>query len=321
MATLKEIALEAGVSQATVSRVLNEDPTLSVKEETKQKIFEIAERLEYKTSGARKGVHKSKLHFLAVYAYPQSTEVNDPYYLAIRYGIETQCARLNIELTHFYNGAEGRELSAVDGILVIGHLPEERLAVLHSLSAQLVFVDCRSQGDFDSIDVDLALISQQVVDFFIAQGHQRIGYIGGQDDGPDLRELAFLDYGQRLGVVQESDLYRGDFSSASGYKLAKEMLAGDWPRALFVASDSIAIGVLRAIHEKGLAIPQQIELISVNDIPTAKFTFPPLSTVRIHSELMGSQGVNLLVERLRDERDIPLRVLVPSKLTLRGTTR
>ena len=84
MATLKEIAQEAGVSQATVSRVLNEDPTLSVKEDTRQKIFEIAERLEYKTSSARKGVHKSKLHFLVVYAYPQSTEVNDPYYLAIR---------------------------------------------------------------------------------------------------------------------------------------------------------------------------------------------------------------------------------------------
>ena len=226
MATLKEIAQEAGVSLATVSRVLNEDPSLSVKDETRQKIFEIAERLEYKTSSARKGVHKSKLQLLAVYAYPQSTEVNDPYYLAIRYGIETQCTRLNIELAHCYNGAEGRELSAVDGILVIGHLPEERLAVLRGLSAQLVFVDCRSQGDFDSIDVDLALISQQVVDFFIAEGHQRIGYIGGQDDGPDLRELAFRDYGQRLGVVQESDLYRGDFSSASGYKLAKEMLAG-----------------------------------------------------------------------------------------------
>jgi LacI family ebg operon transcriptional repressor len=185
----------------------------------------------------------------------------------------------------------------------------------------LVFVDCRSQEEFDSVDVDLALISQQVVDYFIAQGTSASAISVGQDENPDLRELAFKDYGQRLGVVQESDLYRGDFSSASGYRLAKEMLAGDWPKALFVASDSIAIGVLRAIHERGLAIPQQIELISVNDIPTAKFTFPPLSTVRIHSELMGSQGVNLLVERLRDERDIPLRVLVPSRLTLRGTTR
>ncbi|WP_455688418.1 substrate-binding domain-containing protein, partial [Escherichia coli] len=103
------------------------------------------------------------------------------------------------------------------------------------------------------MDVDLALISQQVVDYFIEQSHQRIGYIGGQNEAPDLRELAFFDYGQRLGVVQEKDLYCGDFSSASGYRLAKEMLEGDWPKAVFVVSDSIAIEILRAIHEKGLA--------------------------------------------------------------------
>lgn len=71
----------------------------------------------------------------------------------------------------------------------------------------------------------------------------------------------------------------------------------------------------------GLAIPQDISLISVNDIPTARFTFPPLSTVRIHSEMMGSQGVNLLFEKARDGRALPLLVFVPSKLKLRGTTR
>lgn len=101
-------------------------------------------------------------------------------------------------------------------------------------------------------------------------------------------------------MVSEQDIWRGGFSSSSGYELAKIMLAQKcWPSALFVASDSIAIGVLRAIHEKGLAIPEDISLISVNDIPTARFTFPPLSTVRIHSEMMGSQGVNLLLEKAR----------------------
>ena len=101
------------------------------------------------------------------------------------------------------------------------------------------------------------------------------------------------------------------------------MLAqAEFPRALFVASDSIAIGeLLRAIHERGLAIPEDISLISVNDIPTARFTFPPLSTVRIHSEMMGSQGVNLLIEKARDGRALPLNVFVPSVLKLRGTTR
>ena len=93
-------------------------------------------------------------------------------------------------------------------------------------------------------------------------------------------------------MVREEDIWRGGFSSSSGYELAKQMLAReDYPKALFVASDSIAIGVLRAIHERGLNIPQDISLISVNDIPTARFTFPPLSTVRIHSENCAARPV------------------------------
>ncbi len=90
------------------------------------------------------------------------------------------------------------------------------------------------------------------------------------------------------------------------------MLAREnYPKALLVASDSIAIGVLRAIHERGLNIPQDISLISVNDIPTARFTFPPLHR-RIHSEMMGSQGVNLVYEKARDGRALPLLVFVPA---------
>ncbi|MEF1207399.1 LacI family DNA-binding transcriptional regulator, partial [Photobacterium damselae] len=92
MATLKDIATEAGVSLATVSRVLNDDPTLSVKEETKHRIFEIAEKLEYRTSSAKKSTLDKKInhHFLALYNYKQEAEVNDPYYLSIRHGVETQ---------------------------------------------------------------------------------------------------------------------------------------------------------------------------------------------------------------------------------------
>ena len=107
MATLKDIAIEAGVSLATVSRVLNDDPTLNVKEETKHRILEIAEKLEYKTSSARKlqtgAVNQH--HILAIYSYQQELEINDPYYLAIRHGIETQCEKLGIDRV---NQADGR---------------------------------------------------------------------------------------------------------------------------------------------------------------------------------------------------------------------
>ncbi|HFQ8226692.1 TPA: transcriptional regulator EbgR [Citrobacter freundii] len=326
MATLKDIANEAGVSLATVSRVLNDDPTLNVKEETKHRILEIAEKLEYKTSSARRNQSGtvSLQHILAIYSYQQELEINDPYYLAIRHGIETQCEKLGIELTNCYLNNALPEVKKAVGVLIVGKPSIARREAALQLSENICFIDFHEPGSkFDSIDIDLVRISKEIVDFFIENGATRISYIGGEDEPgkADIRESVFTEYGRLKGVVSEKDIWRGDFSSASGYQLAKKMLArGDYPNALFVASDSIAIGVLRAIHEHGLAIPQDISLISINDIPTARFTFPPLSTVRIHSELMGSQGVNLVVEKARDSRALPLQVFVPSELKLRGTT-
>ncbi|GLR08168.1 transcriptional regulator EbgR [Mixta theicola] len=327
MATLKDIATEAGVSLATVSRVLNDDPTLNVKEETKHRILEIAEKLEYKTSSSRKtqmhadGHH----HILALYSYQQELEINDPYYLAIRHGIEMQCEKLGIELTNCYLNNTQPDLKKITGVLIVGKPSQAIRDAATSLSDNICFIDFHEpDSEYDAVDIDLVRIAKEVINFFIAQGATRIGFIGGEDEPgkADIREAAFVEYGHLKGVVSDADIWRGGFSSSSGYELAKTMLAkGDYPGALFVASDSIAIGVLRAIHEHGLAIPQDISLISVNDIPTARFTFPPLSTVRIHSEMMGSQGVNLLVEKARDGRALPLNVFVPSKLKLRGTTR
>ncbi len=328
MATLKDIATEASVSLATVSRVLNNDPTLSVKEQTKHRILEIAEQLEYRTSSSKKAAKetKQKHHFLALYNYKQEAEVNDPYYLSIRHGIETQCDKMGIALTNCYDSVIDVETQKITGILLVGKTDQSVINKLPKrLSDSICYLNFSdSESMYDCVDIDLAKISKQVIDFFVEQGYQRIGFFGGQDEPntADIREKAFVDYGNLKGVVSDNDIYRGDFSSLSGYDLAKAMLEkGDFPKALFIASDSIAIGVLRAIHEFGLNIPQDIALISVNDIPTARFTFPPLSTVRVHSELMGIQGVNLLVEKYRDGRALPLQVHVPSKLKLRGTTK
>lgn len=327
MATLKDIAGEAGVSLATVSRVLNDDPTLSVKEETKHRIHEIAEKLEYKTSSSKRATlaKKQNHHFLALYNYKQEAEVNDPYYLSIRHGIETQCDKLGIELTNCYNNEIQLDSNKITGVLLVGRSNPTTLTEVKKLTDNICYVDFSdTSSPYDSVDIDLARISKEITDFFIAQEFTRIGFIGGQDapNTPDIREIAFTEYGQLKGVVSLNDVYRGEFTSSSGYDLAKEMLAkSDYPNALFIASDSMAIGVLRAIHEHGLNIPQDISLISVNDIPTAKFTFPSLSTVRIHSEMMGIQGVNLLLEKARDGRALPLQVYVPSQLKLRDTTR
>ncbi len=328
MAKLKDIANEAGVSLATVSRVLNNDPTLNVKHETKRRIIDIAEKLEYRSKSSRNSAKESKQrhHFLALYNYPQETESNDPYYLSIRHGIESQCEKLAITLTNSYNGEVDVDTQKITGILLVGDI-EQR--VINKLPKRLENFICRvdtSENDcpYDCISADFSRISKQVVDFYADQKYQRIGVIGGQSqtDSTDNRKHTFVEYANLKSLVAESDIYCGEGSSQSGYDLAKAMLIkGDFPPALFVTSDTMAIGVLRAIHEFGIQIPQDIAVISMNDIPTANFTFPPLSTVRIHSEMMGSQGVNLLVEKQRDDRKLPLNVYVPSELILRNTTK
>lgn len=324
MATLKEIAQKAGVSLSTVSRVLNDDPTISVKTETRHNILKIAEQLEYKTTRSRRPHQKSHLNILAIYNYEQEIEVNDPYYLSIRYGIENHCKKQNLSLISSYSFPEETVTENIDGILLVGPVTDALTEQAQSLSRHIVCVDSsRYSNEFDCVCTNLALTSRKVIDYFKSQGYTRLGFIGGQDSEElDEREVAFREYGQQLGVVSPEDIHRGDFSSFSGYRLAKDILqTNNLPEALFIATDSIAIGVLRALHEHQVSIPNDIALVSVNDIPTAKFTFPPLSTFRIHSELMGTQSVNLLTDQIREEREVPLTLTIPASLKLRGTTR
>lgn len=281
MATSKEIAQQAGVSLSTVSRVLNDDPSISVKAETRHAIFEIAEKLQYRK-------------------------------------------KLNIQLTRQYSAFDQVIPEGIDGVILVGLRPESDDGLKASSKKQTLPMVCvdYQHDEFDCVYTDLARICQMAIDYFVEQGHPRIGFIGGQDAGKtiDVRESAFLEYGRSHKVVNAADIYRGDFSSASGYRLAKQMLEEDHPKAFLIASDSIAIGVLRALHECNIRIPEDIALLSINDIPTARFTFPPLSTFRLESELMGIQAVNLLADQIRDERRIPLCMTIPVTLKLRGTT-
>lgn len=172
MATLKDIAIEAGVSLATVSRVLNDDPTLNVKEETKHRILEIAEKLEYKTSSARKlqtgAVNQH--HILAIYSYQQELEINDPYYLAIRHGIETQCEKLGIELTNCYEHSGLPDIKNVTGILIVGKPTPALRAAASALTDNICFIDFHEPGSgYDAVDIDLARISKEIIDFYINQ--------------------------------------------------------------------------------------------------------------------------------------------------------
>ena len=119
------------------------------------------------------------------------------------------------------------------------------------------------------------------------------------------------------------NIYIGkDFSSSTGYNLAIEMIEkGNLPEAVFAANDSLAIGILKACHEKKVDVPATLSLFSINDIPAAEFMFPSLSTVHTNSEYLGVASIKLLLDKLHSKREFPIHMIIPSTLIFRDSCK
>ncbi|WP_046179612.1 LacI family DNA-binding transcriptional regulator [Domibacillus tundrae] len=329
MATIKDIAAQAGVSIATVSRVLNYDPQLSVSAETKQKIFEAAEKLEYKK---KRTVKKTAQETVAlVHWYTEEEELNDLYYMSIRLGIENSCQQRGLYLQKvLYDELDSLETEKITGIIAVGKYSEKQVAVLNKLARRLVFVDFSPESEaFDSVVTDFAKVTEKALNYLWNKGIRRIGYIGGHErfqdkSGPitDMREQTYEQYMTEKEALNRGDMLVGTYSASDGYKMMKTFIEhhlNDLPTAFFAASDTLAIGALRALNEAQIRIPEQVSIIGVNDISVSKYVYPPLTTVKVHTEFMGETAVELLVEKLKEER-IAKKVVLPSELIVRGTT-
>lgn len=331
MATIRELAKLCNVSAATVSRVLNHDETISVSKETRRKIFETAELISYQKPTRTKKSKPATLTLGLVHWFNELQELNDPYFISIRLGIEEACTAQSIELIKIFNSdtlEENFPTTHFDGLIVLGKFAEEHIEHFTAHASNIVFIHSNEQYFLhDSVLVDFSDITQHVLQQVITKGHTKIGFIGGHEVLPfthtpleDKRETTFTDYLTKQGLFNADYVRIGQFDFHSGYLMMKELLTankGNLPTCIFAASDTLAIGALRAINEAGLSVPKDIQLIGCNDIPTSQYTSPALSTVKIYTELMGQTGVKLLLERINGERSESLKVHVPHKIILR----
>ena len=136
----------------------------------------------------------------------------------------------------------------------------------------------------------------------------------------DERMVTYKKYMERIGEFSPALVRVGNFTPEDGYVLCREILEGkEKPTAIFANNDSLAVGCYRAVSEKGLRIPEDVSIVGYNDIAVANYLVPPLTTVRLHMELLGEEAVRLLRERITSSREIGLKVIVPAKLIVRGS--
>ncbi|WP_062353946.1 LacI family DNA-binding transcriptional regulator [Bacillus kwashiorkori] len=328
MATIKDIAEKAGVSIATVSRVLNYDATLSVTDETRKKIFEVAEQLSYKKRSAKK-TNSTKIAIISWYT--EKEELDDLYYMSIRLGIEKRCQQLDIHVEkYFYNTLDQFNLEKIDGIIAIGKFSKIQIHSLSQITENLIFVDSNPNSKrFDSVVVDFEEATITIINYLLKKGHKQIGFIGGKEmfkdnSEPitDLRERTFRWYSKDKGIFNEDFIYIGNFTVNDGYSLMKKAIqehGDELPTAFFAGNDLIAIGCLRALHEENFAVPERVNIIGLNDISVSKYVYPALSTLKVHTELMGETAVDTLLERLNG-RKIAKKVYLATELLIRKSS-
>ncbi|GGC75501.1 LacI family DNA-binding transcriptional regulator [Enterococcus wangshanyuanii] len=328
MATIKDIAQLANVSPATVSRVLNYDPMLSVGLETKQKIFEAAEKLNY--TKHKKAGKKAKAKLLFVQWYDEAEELEDIYYLSIRLGIEKKAEELGIELIKC--SMEELNDEAVDGILALGKFDQEQADALFELNNNLLFVDFDAlDWGYNSLVVDFQQSVSTVLNYLIQQGHQEIGILSGEERTKgcltpleDKRLTIFKEMLAPKQLLNEAYILKAQFTVNSGYQVMKEYLKQhpkEYPSAFFASSDALAVGALKAIQELGYRVPEDISLIGFNDISVAKYVSPALTTVKIYTEWMGELAVETIFSIIEEAAPVARKITVATELIERASTR
>lgn len=333
MATINDIAKAANVSKATVSRVLNHDLSLSVSDETKLRILDAAQRLEYVTVKERKAASEAaaeRLNIAIVDWYSEAALIEDPYYLYLMTTVEKALAAANCNAYKIVN-LNGVFVSTVDarpdGLIAIGRFAPDEIAQLRAFTSNIVFLDSSPDVNaFDSVLVDTKNGAELALTYLMELGHRRIAFIGGQVVGDtrqharDDRLAAYIRLMQARDLYDPALIYQGkNLSFSEGAAMAQRLLAeqSPLPTAIFAANDSAATGVLSALCAGGVKVPQQISLIGFNDLASVKHLAPPLTTVRVPMSLLADTALALLKQRLEDPDLYPRKVLVSMRLKVR----
>ena len=215
------------------------------------------------------------------------------------------------------------QAESVDGI-ILPPIHEKDPAVLQAVQhgIPVVCVDrSLSSGNLDKVEVDNHSGALQAVEHIIAQGHRRIGIIGGPADSSTGRERlrGYKDAHAAAGLAVKPELVRfGDYKHESGQRLAEELLAlASPPTALFVCNGLMTIGALEVIAARGLRIPKQIAIVGFDELPLAAVFNPPLTVVRQPAYEVGQSAAELLLKRIEDAGRAPTSLKLQPNLIIR----
>lgn len=323
--TINTVAERAGVSISTISRVLNGRDRVSP--ETRARVMEAIRELGYRPSALARGLASKRSQTLG-FVIPTLT---DPFFMGIVAGVERAAAQSGYSLLVSCQprAAKGQSYAKlfyerrVDGLILVGiRLNRSEIEQLEAHRFPVVLIQQTADGLLPSVTADNFGGAKSLVEHLIGHGYRRFAYIAGSDYTPDNVERlrAARETLSAFGLgLPDACIAPGDYTHEGGRRAMHDLLEGGCsPQVVFAANDQMAAGAILAIQERGLQVPDDIAVVGFDDVALARFTNPPLTTVRQPTYEMGYQAARMVLHAIDFPHErMPLSVVLPTELVIR----
>lgn len=309
MATLSDVAARAGVSVSAVSRVLSNAPDARVGDETRERIVRAAEELAYRPNHAARALKLSRTNVVALIV----PDLTNALFTELMRGVDDEAARhgYTVMLARAERIEEDPEAlrrmigeGRVDGVLLHpGDAPDDRaLRPVLEGGLPVLVINAPGPEGTASVALDDAEGAAVATRHLTGRGHRRIGFLGGLTASPTAarREAGYAQALAEAGIEVDASIVTrfGYVPRAGGQALAAVMDAPEPPTAVVVANVNAAIGALLEARRRGIAVPEELSIVTIHDAWTAESTWPPLTAVRMPQYEMGQEAMRRLVARL-----------------------
>lgn len=308
-----------------MSRVLNGEP--NVREPTRVRVMDAVRLLGYRANPFARSLRAAQSRLIAVYFSDPSRN----YTSEIQIGVLQRCNAEGFNAI-FEQAADGldslvslRGQPNLAGVILVPPLTEDAALVRHLVQAGIPFVrlaPLETAGEAGHVSMDDEGAAREMVDYLVALGHRRIGFIAGPEDHPQsrLREAGFLKGLARHGIEPVPELIcRGNFHFETGLQISETLLAlPEAPTAIFASNDDMAAGVLSAAYRKGIRVPEELSVAGFDDTPLASVVAPSLTTIYQPIRELAGKAADMLFGGVESGRDTS--IVLAHRLVVRETT-
>lgn len=337
MSTIRDVARLANVSTATVSRVINNDTKYKITDATRNRVWDAIRALDYSLP-AKPSKHKrdevvtASQVKIGVILSVTKKKYHDPYFMSILSGIEKRLQEKGCVVSFIKTGAELCDRAnlvsvfqePVSGMILMETLNGELFDYVSSHVPYIVGIDTLRQ-DIDNVGYDHYQAAVIATQHLIAQGHTKIGFIGGIDDPHNYmasrRYQGYYIAMTAAGLpVEEKWVLNCDWDEdICAEQVDAICKSGNYPTAFFASSDLMAIVAINTLFKNKLSIPQDVAVIGISNIDISKYTNPPLTTIHIPTEEIGIVAADMLLSRMNGYDLMPQKILLPISLINRNS--